>query len=152
MTEESCWRTVWPQPLGLPPTEQELLVRRSWTRAWPPHWAGLPPLLISPGRAGDVGHRDPHPCMGGVGPAKARRACPQKHHWGPSGRGLKVKAGKSPWIYACPFNDPEPRNSSFFLSLPPVPASAWNPGPTGIAVSPQPSTLALKAAASMSPD
>lgn len=63
-----------------------------------------------------------------------------------------MKAGKSPWIFACPVNDPGPRNCRLFLSLPPVSASAWNLRPTGTAVSPQPSTPALRAAASLSPD
>lgn len=109
-------------------------------------------LLISPGQAGDVGHRDPHPCVGGAAVAMARGASPQKRPRGHGGTGLRVKAGKSPWVYACPFNDPGPRKSNLFLSFPPLPASTWSLGPTGVIVSPRPSTLTLKAAASLRPD
>lgn len=117
-----------------------------------PHPMGQACLLISPGQARDVGHRDPPPCVGGAGAAMARAASRQKRPRGPRGTGLRAKAEKSPWVDACPFNEPGPRKSNLFLSFPPLPASTWSLGPTGLIVSPRPSTLTLKAAASLSPD
>lgn len=81
----------------------------------------------------------------------ARGVSPQKRPRGHRGTGLRVKAGKGLWVYACPFNDPGPRKSNLFLCIPPLPASTWSLGPTGMIVSPWPSTLTLKAAASLSP-
>lgn len=60
VAEESCQRAVWQQPLHLPQTEQELLVRRSCTRDCPPSPFGQASILISPGQARGIGHRDPH--------------------------------------------------------------------------------------------
>lgn len=88
------------------------------------HWAGLHPHFswASPWYRSE----GPPPCLGEKAPAMARRAPQQNRHWGHLGRGLGWGFGRAPG-YACPPNDPGPRNRTFPLSLTflPKPRSCW---------------------------
>lgn len=125
------------------------MVRRSWTRARPLPWGrpttsfllGKPAMWVT----GTLTHGRPGWSLRWPEEPLRRNAT------GSHGKRSRAEGWEEPVAICLPFNDPGPRNSRLFLSRLPLPAYAWNLRRTGMAVSPPPSTLALKAAASISP-